>query len=261
MTFRCGVFGATGRMGLSIVREAAGCGGQVVAAVSSTHLGEDIGGLAGVGATGVRVESELAVFAGCDVVIDFSAPAASAELMGWAGGARMPVVSGTTGTVDGVDLQGSAGRLAESAPVVFEPNFSQGVTILFELARLAATWAGPEFDAEVVEMHHRHKVDSPSGTAARLVQVVAEAKEIQHRAHGREGQVGPRRPSEIGVMALRGGDVVGEHTLFLAGLGERIELTHRATDRAIFARGALRAAAWVVGRDPGLYGMRDVLGM
>ena len=148
-------------------------------------------------------------------------------------------------------------------PIVYAPNYSQGVNALYFLAASAAKLLGPAFDAEIVEIHHRHKIDAPSGTAERLAEVVAEAKKLDSGAanHGRSGTVGARPDEEIGVMAVRGGDIVGEHTLYLVGEGERIELTHRATDRTIFARGAVRAAHWVVGRSAGLYDMSDVMGI
>jgi 4-hydroxy-tetrahydrodipicolinate reductase len=149
------------------------------------------------------------------------------------------------------------------APVVATPNFSAGVHVLMDLAARAVRLLGPEYDIEVVEMHHKRKVDSPSGTALRLAEVVARARELDPAralVHGRSGQVGARRADEIGVMALRGGDVFGDHTLVLAGEGERLELTHRSNGRPIWARGAVRAAHWVVGKPAGRYDMTDVLG-
>lgn len=256
---KVGVFGAGGRMGRSVIRLAAEAGAQIVAAVDRSDLGRDAGLLVGMQPLGVVVGGRVEALEVADVVIDFSAPDASAELFRWAVEVRKPVVSGTTGKGD--DLEDAISVLAEVAPVVVAPNFSPGVTLLFELARLASTWAGPAFDAEIVEMHHRAKVDSPSGTAARLATVVGDAKRIETFTHGRSGQVGARPDAEIGVMSLRGGDVVGDHTLILAGPGERIELVHRASSRDIFAHGALRAAAWVLGRDPGSYTMNDVMGL
>jgi 4-hydroxy-tetrahydrodipicolinate reductase len=172
------------------------------------------------------------------------------------------MVIGTTG-LDAA-TRAALERAAERVPVVYAPNYSQGINALYFLAGRAAELLGPSFDAEIVEMHHRYKMDAPSGTAVRLAEVVATAKRLDaERAirHGRSGQVGERPLEEVGVLALRGGDVVGEHTLYLVGDGERIELTHRATDRLIFARGAVRAAHWVVGRSAGLYDMIDVMGI
>ena len=172
------------------------------------------------------------------------------------------MVIGTTGL--DASTRAALERAAERVPIVFAPNYSQGVNALYFLAARATELLGPDFDAEILEIHHRHKVDSPSGTAVRLGEVVAQAKQLDPErvvTHGRSGQVGARPLDEVGVMALRGGDVVGEHTLYLVGEGERVELTHRATDRTIFARGAVRAARWVVSRPAGLYDMTDVMGI
>jgi len=226
-------------------------------------LGHDMGVLAGGVASGVCITSDVEEFLGnVEVVIDFSIAAATSKLLPLCAGQHIPMVIGTTG----LDMATRAGleRAAERVPIVFAPNYSQGVNALYFLAARAAELLGPGFDAEIVEIHHRHKVDSPSGTAVRLGEVVAAAKHLDPErvvSHGRSGEVGARPLEEIGVMALRGGDVVGEHTLYLVGEGERIELTHRATDRSIFARGAVRAAHWVVGRPAGLYDMADVMGI
>jgi 4-hydroxy-tetrahydrodipicolinate reductase len=229
----------------------------------SDSIGQDMGVLIGKEPSGVRVTSDLEEFlSNVEVVIDFSVAAATAKLLPLCAGQRIPMVIGTTG----LDAATQAGleRAAEMAPIVFAPNYSQGVNALYFLAARATELLGPAFDAEILEIHHRLKVDAPSGTAMRLAEVVAEAKQL-HSARaitpGRRGQVGARPMEEIGVMALRGGDVVGEHTLYLVGEGERIELTHRATDRSIFARGAVRAAHWVVTRPAGLYDMADVMGI
>ncbi len=194
-----------------------------------------------------------------DVVIDFSSPAPAARLFDLATVAKVPVVTGTTGLTSA--QRSALVALSKHAPVVAAPNYSQGVTVMMELARVACELLGSGFDAEIIEVHHRHKVDAPSGTAARLAEVVCDAKEIarEKQRHGREGQVGPRPRDEVGVHAVRASDVVGEHTLVLAGDGERIELIHRATDRTIFARGAVRAARWVIDQPPGLYDMADVM--
>lgn len=240
--------------------------GNLVAAMDredSELLGQDMGALTGREPSGVRITCDLEEFlSNVEVVIDFSGAAATAKLLPVCAGQRIPMVIGTTG----LDAATRAGleRAAEMVPIVFAPNYSQGVNALYFLAARATELLGPAFDAEIVEMHHRFKVDAPSGTAVRLAEVVAEAKQLDpERAvnPGRSGQVGARPLEEIGVMALRGGDVVGEHTLYLVGEGERLELTHRATDRSIFARGAVRAAHWVVARPAGLYDMADVMGI
>jgi 4-hydroxy-tetrahydrodipicolinate reductase len=214
-----------------------------------------------IGAIGVRVGSDREAIAGADVVVDFTAPAATAAMAARAAQSSLPMVIGTTG----LDAAANAAieALASKAAVVAAPNTSIGVTGLFHRAAEAARLLGPGFDAEIVEMHHKKKVDAPSGTALRLAERVAAAKGLGRDAfvHGRSGTVGARPEGEIGIVALRGGDVIGEHTLVLAGPGERIELTHRAHDRALFAVGALRAAKWVVSQPPGRYDMSDVLGL
>jgi 4-hydroxy-tetrahydrodipicolinate reductase len=226
-------------------------------------LGRDIGALTGGEPSGVCITSDIEEFLrNVEVVIDFSTPAATSKLLPLCAAQHIPMVIGTTG-LDAAS-RASLERAAERVPIVFAPNYSQGVNALYFLAARATELLGPSFDAEIVEMHHRNKIDSPSGTAVHLADVVAKAKQLDpERAvtHGRSGLVGARPLEQVGVMALRGGDVVGEHTLFLVGEGERIELTHRATDRSIFARGAVRAAHWVVDRPAGLYDMADVMGI
>jgi len=197
----------------------------------------------------------------CEVIVDFSSPHATEALLELAVAAKKPIVIGTTGhaTADKQRLL----QLAAKIPCVWAGNFSVGVNLLFALTRRATAVLGAEYDPEVVEMHHRFKKDAPSGTAARLVEIILEERKLAASAlrHGRSGITGERPPGEIGVHALRGGDVVGDHTVIFAGLGERIELTHKASDRAVFARGAVRAAQWVVNQKPGVYDMQDVLGL
>lgn len=252
-------------MGLSIVRVIReGHGAHLTGAFDRLDLvGKDVGTLAGHDALGVTVSNDIdAVLANADVVIDFSHPTASIPLFEKLAAKKMPTVIGTTGFE--ADGRAAIAKLGQSVPVVFAPNYSQGVTMLFALASQAAALLNQGFDAEITEMHHRLKVDSPSGTAVKLAEVVAEARKLDYekvKVHGRSGQVGARTDEEIGVFGLRGGDVVGEHTLYLAGLGERLEITHRATDRHIFARGAVRAATWAPGQAPGVYDMFDVMGL
>ncbi len=261
------IHGAAGRMGQSIASvlnehpEA-----TLVAAMDregSELIGSDMGQLMGRASTGVCITSDVEEFlSNVEVVIDFSTAAASAKLLPLCAGQHIPMVIGTTGL--DAETRAALERAAERVPIVFAPNYSQGVNALYFLAARATELLGPAFDAEIVEIHHRHKVDAPSGTAVHLGEVVARAKQLDPEravSHGRSGQVGARPTDEVGVMALRGGDVVGEHTLYLVGEGERVELTHRATDRSIFARGAVRAAQWVVGRPAGLYDMADVMGI
>ncbi|MGA2018189.1 MAG: 4-hydroxy-tetrahydrodipicolinate reductase, partial [Opitutaceae bacterium] len=172
-----------------------------------------------------------------------------------------PVVIGTTG--HSPTEREALLKLAARVPCVWSGNFSVGVNLLYALTRRAARALGDDFDAEVIEMHHRMKVDAPSGTASRLLEIILEERKLDRAAirHGREGITGERARAEVGVHSLRGGDVVGDHTVIFAGSGERIELVHRASDRAVFARGALRAAQWVAARPPGVYDMQDVLGL
>ena len=198
---------------------------------------------------------------GCEVIVDFSSHAATKPVLELAVAQRKAIVLGTTGH-SAVEKK-SLLALAAKVPCVWAGNFSVGVNLLFALTRRAANVLGTDYDAEVVEMHHRFKKDAPSGTAARLLEIILEERKLTAAAlrHGREGLVGERTSTEVGVHALRGGDVVGDHTVMFAALGERIELTHKASDRAIFARGALRAAQWVVTQPPGVYDMQDVLGL
>ena len=197
----------------------------------------------------------------CEVIIDFSSPGATAQVLELARLHHKPVVLGTTGhtPAEKEHLRSMAAIIS----CVWAGNFSVGVNLLFALTQRAAGILGADYDAEVVEMHHRFKKDAPSGTAARLLDIILEERQLTATAlrHGRAGLTGERSPTEVGVHALRGGDVVGDHTVIFAALGERVELTHKASDRAIFARGALRAAHWIIGQPPGLYDMQDVLGL
>jgi 4-hydroxy-tetrahydrodipicolinate reductase len=262
---RVGMHGAAGRMGRSIIGLLANdTDARLTAAVDhagSPAIGHDAGLLAGPTKLDIVVTSDLrAALANVDVVIDFSLPSATAAVANACVDAGVALVVGTTGL--DVDGRNAIDVLAKRCPVVVAPNYSIGVNVLWHLASRAVALLGPDFDIEIVEMHHRNKVDAPSGTALRLAQAVADARGVDTEkvsVHGRSGQVGARTADEVGVMSLRGGDVVGDHTLVLAGPGERVEITHRAHTREIFARGAITAAKWVVGRRPGLYDMADVL--
>ncbi len=265
---RVAVHGAAGRMGRSIVKVLSeDSSATLVSAIDrSGHptLGQDAGLLAGLAEPlGVAVSAALpSALEHAEVVIDFSLPEPARALFKACAERRIAAVVGTTGF--DAATRAALDALCKVAPVVVAPNYSIGVNVLWALAAQAVRLLGPEYDIEIVEMHHRHKVDAPSGTAVRLTEVVAQARGLDPQraaVHGRQGQVGARRGDELGVHALRGGDVVGDHTLVLAGPGERIELTHRAHTREIFARGAVRAAHWVSGRPPGLYEMADVLGI
>lgn len=237
------IVGARGRMGRALCALAEENGFALVAAIDQ---GDDLeGGLAA-----------------CEVAIDFSAREVAPRVAGLMAQTGKPLVVGTTG----LDEQGRAAiaAAAKKIPVVFAPNFSVGVNTLFWLVRKAASVLGEGFDIEIVEMHHNQKKDAPSGTAARLAEIVCEARGLDPARdvrHGREGLVGARTRGEIGMHAVRGGDVVGDHTVHFASMGERLEVTHRVSTRETFAHGALRAARWAIGQRPGLYSMEDVLGL
>ncbi len=242
MAIRILINGAKGRMGQAV-------------AVAAKELNIAVAGAVDVG------DDIAAGLTQCDAVIDFSSHAATRALLQAAVAQRKPVVLGTTG--HSADEKKELLALAAKVPCVWAGNFSVGVNLLFALTRHATAVLGADYDTEVIEMHHRFKKDAPSGTAARLLEIILEERKLNVSAlrHGREGITGERQPTEVGVHALRGGDVVGDHTVMFAALGERVELTHKASDRGIFARGALRAAQWVVTQPLGVYDMQDVLGL
>ena len=196
-----------------------------------------------------------------DVIVDFSSHQATRSVLETARSHRKAVVIGTTG--HSAESKAELLTLAATVPCVWSGNYSVGVNLLFALTRRAANVLGADYDAEVIEMHHRFKKDAPSGTASRLLEIILEERKLTSEAlrHGRRGITGERQSTEVGIHALRGGDVVGDHTVMFAALGERLELTHKASDRGIFARGALRAAEWVGARPAGVYDMQDVLGL
>lgn len=259
------IVGAAGRMGHALLRGILESDDLTVAgAIDRTdcpQCGRDVGALVGLPEVGLNLTSDLQPRRG-QVVVDFSLPEATGSNIARCVDAGVPLVLGTTGlTKDDIGLIHGA---AEKIPVVFAANYSVGVTLLTQLAGLAAKALGPDWDAEMVEIHHKHKRDAPSGTALRIGIAVAEATGRDLEKDGvfdRSPRNEPRRSNEIGIVALRGGDSVGEHTLMFLTDGERIELSHRARDRQIFARGALRAARWVADKPPGLYDMPDVLGL
>lgn len=214
---------------------------------------------------GAQVDAEddfAAALSQCDAVIDFSHHSLTDKIAEACAKAGKILVIGTTGQSD--EQVAAVKAAAGTIPIVFAPNFSVGVNTLFWLTRKAAEILGPDFDLEVVEMHHRHKKDSPSGTAKRLAEILADVRDLSYNddvRHGREGIVGARTPVEIGMHAIRGGDVVGDHTVIYANVGERVELTHKASSRDTFARGSVRAAKWAATQSAGLYDMQDVLGL
>ncbi len=257
------VVGASGRMGRAVLRVAAEEGVLVVgAAVSSgsNDLGRDAGDMAGVGHWGVELSADVAsVLLGADVVVDFSTVGSLTRLAPLAARAGVAIVSGTTRLDEA--CENALHEASRRVPVLWAPNTSVGVHALVDLVKAAISKLGPGFDVEIVETHHRAKVDAPSGTATLLADAARAARDdLDTRATtGRSGHVGARTDGAIGVFAVRGGDVIGDHTVHLLGPGERLELTHRATSRDLFARGALRAARFVAGRAAGRYTMADVL--
>jgi 4-hydroxy-tetrahydrodipicolinate reductase len=251
-------------MGRAVLDAAAG---RTDVRVSAAVDRPDAGGLGnvvvGIGATAVTSTADLAAGLGaCDVYVDFTSPLASRAVAQAAVPLRRAAVIGTTGL--GPADEAAIAALAQVAPVVVAANFSLGVNMLLGLVRQTARALGNEWDAEIVETHHRAKRDAPSGTALAIAREIAAGHGSRYEdvaRHGRDGDVGARPRGEIGVHAVRGGDVIGEHTAIFFGGAERIEISHRASSRAIFAAGALRAASWVVGKPPGRYDMQDVLGL
>jgi 4-hydroxy-tetrahydrodipicolinate reductase len=264
---RIGIVGIAGRMGQALVREIAATPGAVVAGgterAGSEFIGKDPGLLAGCGATGVAIiDDAAAMFGSVDAVLDFTVPALVAPHAALAAQGRTAYILGTTG-LEPAQFD-AIGKAAHHCAVVQSYNMSLGVNVLAGLTRQVAAMLGEDWDIEIVEMHHRMKVDAPSGTAILLGEMAAlgRGRPLEQIAdRGRDGITGARKKGDIGFAALRGGNVAGEHTVIFAADNERIEITHRATDRGIFARGAVRAAIWARGRTPGLYRMADVLGL
>ena len=263
---RAVLVGATGRMGAAIVRASVTSGLLgVVAAVASSgskSAGRDVGEVAGIGPLGVRVLDELpADLAGAEVVLDFSRPELSRRALNVCRAARVPIVIGTTG--HGAEFEALVAAASKDIAVLVAPNTSLGVAVALELVRIAARALPADFDIEIVEAHHKHKLDAPSGTALALADSAARARGLDPNGDtvsGRAGQ-GARRDGEIGIASIRAGDIVGSHTVLFAGTGERLTVGHEATDRSIFAMGAIRAAAWVATQKPGRYAMANVLGL
>ena len=236
--------GSRGRMGQALIDCAKA--DPLFSLAGATDLGDDL----------------PAALPSCDAVIDFTHATSTVAIAEACATAGKILVIGTTGHHD--DARCRITELSKTIPIVFAPNFSVGVNTLFWLTRKAAEILGPDFYLEVVEMHHRLKKDSPSGTARRLAEILADVRQLDYSKnvmHGREGMVGERTNVEIGMHAIRGGDVVGDHTVIFANVGERVELTHKASSRDTFAKGALRAARWAQSQKPGLYDMQDVLGL
>lgn len=261
------IAGAAGRMGRVLTRIVHETPGAVVAGglepAGSPHVGADMGELAGIGRLGFAITSDpLTLFTQIDGIIDFTVPAATLALAELAAQARIVHVIGTTGIDDAGEAKIKAA--ARHARIVKSGNMSLGVNLLASMVRKVAAALGEDFDIEVLEMHHKHKIDAPSGTALLLGRAAADGRAIDLKARSvrsRDGHTGARPVGDIGFATLRGGSVVGDHTVMFAGPAERIELSHKAESRDIFARGAVKAALWAKDKKPGLYSMMDVLGL
>ena len=261
------VCGAAGRMGQRIINsiiEAEGvqfCG--ALERPGHSAVGQDAALLAGCGTSDVRITDSLnAVVAACDVLIDFTSPKVSLKNLEVCALHKKSIVIGSTGFTP--EERALAAELAKEIPAVLAPNMSVGVNVCFKVLKDVAKTLGDDFDVEIVELHHNKKKDSPSGTAVRMGEVVAEALGRDYNKvanYHREGICGERSKEEIGMQTVRGGDIIGEHTVYFIGMGERIEISHRAMTRDMFSRGSVRAAKWVVGKAPGIYDMQDVLGL
>jgi 4-hydroxy-tetrahydrodipicolinate reductase len=260
------LIGATGRMGTAIVRAAVTDQSvalvAAIASAGSQSAGRDAGEVAGVAPLGIRVLDDLpADLAGAQVVIDFSRPELSLRALNVCRAARVPIVIGTTG--HGAEFEARVSAASRDIAVLVAPNTSIGVAVAQELVRIAAQALPAGFDIEIVEAHHKHKLDAPSGTALALAESASQGRDLDSRSAvvaGRSGQ-GARRDGEIGIASVRAGDIVGTHTVLFSGTGERLTVVHEATDRTIFARGAIQAAAWLAPQKPGRYSMANVLGL
>ncbi|MET0104753.1 MAG: 4-hydroxy-tetrahydrodipicolinate reductase [Sedimenticola sp.] len=264
---RVAVVGAAGRMGKSLIQAVCDTEGLELGAATerpdSTLVGVDAGEVAGVGKLGVSIAGGLdRVVDDFDVVIDFTSPAATIGHLQICSANDKRMVIGTTGLDE--EQKAALKSAAEKIAIVFAPNMSVGVNLCFKLLDIAARVMGDDVDIEVIEAHHRHKVDAPSGTALRMGEVVADAlgRDLKECAvYGREGQTGERDRKTIGFETIRAGDVVGDHTVLFAAMGERVEITHKASSRMTFANGAARASGWIMGYENGLFDMQDVLGL
>ncbi|MDG4868194.1 4-hydroxy-tetrahydrodipicolinate reductase [Guyparkeria sp. 1SP6A2] len=267
MSTRVGVVGANGRMGRRLIEAAhQGAHTQVGAAFArsgSPLVGQDAGSIAGIGQIDVPVLGEMASHCDAfDVLVDFTSIEATMRHLKICREAGRAIVIGTTGLSESQKNQLS--DAARDIPVVFAPNMSIGINVLLQVLGQVATMLGDDYDVEIIEAHHRHKVDAPSGTALRLGEAVADSldRDLDRVAiYGREGITGERDAETIGFSTIRGGDVVGDHTVLFAGIGERVEITHKASSRMTFAKGAVRAAQWVADKPAGLYDMSHVLGL
>ena len=264
---KVGVIGAVGRMGRNLIQAIGQTEGVELSAAidrpGNSLVGSDAGDMAGVGKLGVTVVDDLSkVINDLDVLVDFTVPASSVENAAQCVAAGRRIVIGTTGLDD--EQKNALAKTAENGAVVFAPNMSVGVNLSFKLIEMAAKILGDDVDIEIIESHHRHKVDAPSGTALRMGEIVADVldRDLKECAvYGREGHTGERDRKTIGFETIRAGDIVGEHTVMFAAEGERLEITHKASSRMNFANGAVRAVKWVMTQDNGLYDMQDILGL
>lgn len=262
---RVAVMGAAGRMGKTLIEAITAAEGVTLSAATvlpdSTLIGADAGEVAGVGRLGVALKGSLQeIKDDFDLLIDFTGPETTMENLAFCQVHKKKMVIGTTGLNE--EQKNRLQQAAEQIAIMFAPNMSVGVNLCFKVLDLVARTLGDDYDVEIIETHHRHKVDSPSGTALRLGEVVADAlgRDLSSCAvYGREGQIGARPQKEIGFETIRAGDVVGDHTVLFATEGERIEITHKASSRMTFAKGAVRAASWLENKATGLFDMQDVL--
>lgn len=262
---KCIVIGAAGRMGTRIINAIHHTEGiQLVGATElkgHERVGADVGESSGIGKIDIPIVDSIdKVSSDYDVLIDFTTPESSLSSLEWAASKKKAVVTGTTGFSN--QQTERIKRLSQDIPCVCAPNMSVGINLMFNLVSLVAQTLQDEYDIEIIESHHRLKKDAPSGTAMKMAQTLAKTLKRnldQIAVYQRKGHIGKRRPEEIGIQVIRAGDIVGDHTVLFAGAGERLEITHRAHSRDTFARGAVRAAKWVINQQPGLYDMQDVL--
>ncbi|MDW3095110.1 MAG: 4-hydroxy-tetrahydrodipicolinate reductase [Gammaproteobacteria bacterium] len=266
MTTAIAINGASGRMGRALVQACVECSSTSLAAalvrVGSEYEGSDAGTVAGIAPTKVLMQSERSKLPSVDVWIDFTLPEGLMDALNYCLTNNIPMVIGTTGLSESQSQ--AITQAATTIPIVFAPNMSVGVNLCLNILQTAAKTLGEDYDIEIVEAHHKNKVDAPSGTALRMGEVIAESIGInlEHKAeYTRHGNIGVRKPGAIGFQTIRAGDIVGEHTVIFAGIGERVEIAHRATSRLTFARGAVRAATWLQDQPAGLYDMHNVLGL
>ena len=266
MTTAIAINGASGRMGRALVQACVECSSASLTAAlvrsGSEYEGEDAGTVAGITPTNVPMLCERSKLPSVDVWIDFTLPEGLMDALNYCVSNNIPMVIGTTGLSEA--QKQAITQAGSTIPIVFAPNMSVGVNLCLSILQTAAKTLGEDYDIEIVEAHHKNKVDAPSGTALRMGEVIAESigVNLEDKAeYTRHGNIGARKPGTIGFQTVRAGDIVGEHTVTFAGIGERVEIAHRATSRLTFARGAVRAATWLQGQPAGVYNMQDVLGL